>query len=165
MLTSDWPGLVQEGMRVLRPGGMLRLTETDLWGTTNSPAVATLSDVTMLAISLAGHCFDHSGHTYGITPMLERLLSRAGCQQIGTRAHAINFSAGTPTHGAMYQNFRVFYKLVQPFLLKMGREHPQADIPSQEEIDRLYEQVLVEMLSDDFVGLFYLLTAWGTKPR
>src|SRR6266699_2543618 len=34
MRTSDWPALVQECVRILRPGGILRFTETDLWGKT-----------------------------------------------------------------------------------------------------------------------------------
>lgn len=165
MLTSIWPDLVQEGMRLLRPGGILRFTETDHWGITNSPAFARLIDMSYQALSLTGHSFDPSGRSFGITPMLARLLAQVGLQQIGIRAHAINFSSGAQAHEAMYQNFRVFYKLVQPFLLRTRSAFPQTNIPDQEELDRLYEQVLVQMRSDDFAGIFYLLTAWGEKPR
>jgi hypothetical protein len=51
----------------------------------------------------------------------------------------------------------VGFKLIQPFLL-------QAEVATQEELDQLYEQMLVEMRSDDFCGLAYFLTVWGKKP-
>jgi ubiquinone/menaquinone biosynthesis C-methylase UbiE len=164
MRTSDWPALVQEGVRILRPGGILRLTDTDLWGKTNSPAFEQLYGLVARAVFLNGHSFDPSGQTNGITPMLERLLTRAGFKSIGARAHAINFSTGAVAHQAMYQNARVFFKLVQPFLLKTRSAFPEAGIPGQEELDRLYERALLEMMEDDFVAIFYLLTAWGVKP-
>jgi len=142
---------------------VLRFTETDHWGTTNSKSSATLMDLTYRSAWLTGHSFDPSGRTFGITPMLEQLLGQAGFQHIGTSAHAINFSSGTEAHSAMYQNFRVFFKLVQPFVLKTRRDFSLTDMPQQEELDQLYEQMLLEMY-EDFVGLFYLLSAWGEKP-
>ena len=36
-------------------------------------------------------------------------------------------------------------------------------VATQEEIDPLYEQVLLEMQQDDFRGLMLPLTAWGEK--
>jgi hypothetical protein len=39
MPTTAWPVLIQECMRITRPGGIIRLTEFDTYGTTNSPAV------------------------------------------------------------------------------------------------------------------------------
>ena len=165
MLASAWPTLVQECVRLLRPGGILRLTETDSWGKSNSPSFERLMDTTFQATHLTGHGFDPSGHTFGITPMLERLLMGAGLQGIGSKAHAINFSTGAAAHQAMYQNFRVFFKLVEPFVLKARHAFPEAGLPDQEELGRLYEQMLLEMIEDDFVGIFYLLTAWGVKPE
>lgn len=165
MRTSTWPTLIQECVRILRPAGILRLTETDTWGTSNAPAFSTLVDLTYKAAWLTGHSFDASGRTFGTTPMLERFLARAGLQNIRSRAHAINFSAGATAHQAMYQNFRVFFKLIQPFLLKARSAFPDAGFPDQQELDRLYEQMLLEMIGDDFVGLFYLLTVWGIKPE
>jgi len=163
MLTRLWPALIQECIRVLRPGGVLRLTETDSWGKTNKLSFETLMDLAFMAANYTGHCFDPSGHSFGITPMLERLLKTAGLKDIRSRAHAINFSAGAIAGKAMYENFRVFFKLLQPFQLKAREAFPAAGIPDQEELDRLYEKMLVDMLDEDFVGIFYLLTAWGVK--
>ncbi|MBV9707320.1 MAG: hypothetical protein JO125_07920, partial [Chloroflexi bacterium] len=65
--------------------------------------------------------------------------------------------AGTEAHEACYQNAMVFYQLIKPFLIKMGVTTPQ-------EFDQLYQQVLIEMLSEDFCGMWLLLSAWGQKP-
>jgi len=37
-------------------------------------------------------------------------------------------------------------------------------VTTNEEIDALYEQFQIEMLSEDFRGLWYFLSACGQKP-
>jgi SAM-dependent methyltransferase len=164
MKKSAWPRVVGECVRVLRPGGILRLTETDHWGTTNSPAFATLMDLSYQAIWLDEHSFDPGRRTFGITPLLERFLREAGLAQIDQRAYAVNFSSGARAYQAMYQNFLVFFQLIQPFLLRMRNTLEDTGIPPKEELERLYEEMLLEMLKEDFAGIFYLLTVWGRKP-
>jgi ubiquinone/menaquinone biosynthesis C-methylase UbiE len=164
MLTAAWPTLVEECRRILRPGGILRVTETDRWGQSNSSVFERLMDVSYEASLLTGHCFDPGGHTMGITPMLKRLLLRAGFQDVKNAPHVINFSVGEEPHSAMYENFCVFFKLVQPFVLRTRSAFPDAGLPDQKELDSLLEKIQVEMFEDDFVGLFYLLTVWGMKP-
>ena len=165
MTQTAWEPLMAECTRILRPGGRMVLTETDSWGKTNSPAFERLIDLSYQAARLNGLGFDPSGHTFGITPMLERLLKRAGFQNIQLRSHVINFSIGSPAYRAMYENSKVFFKLVQPFLSRTRTAFEGTGIPEQAELDHLFEQMLIEMMQDDFVGLFYLLTAWGTKPE
>ena len=46
---------------------------------------------------------------------------------------------------------------MQPLLLKTG-------VATQDEADRLYEQAMEEMQSEDFCSLAFILTAWGQKP-
>lgn len=93
----------------------------------------------------------------GTTPLLARLLRDAGYQNIQQRAHVMDYSVGTEAHEGIYQNNMVAFKLIQPFLL-------QAGVTTQEEVDQLYEQMLLEMQSPDFCGLAYLLTVWGKRP-
>jgi len=57
----------------------------------------------------------------------------------------------------MYQDFAHTYRLVQPFLIKMG-------VTTQEEVDQVYQQMLAEMRSDSFCAVGFNLTAWGKKP-
>ena len=49
MPQASWPALIKECLRVTRPGGSIRLTETDAWGVTNSLAFETLSWLCYLA--------------------------------------------------------------------------------------------------------------------
>jgi len=164
MLISAWPALIEECRRILRPRGILRLTETDRWGLSNGPAFEQLLDVSYRASLLTGHSFDPSGHTMGITPMLKRFLLRAGFEDITSTPHAINFSVGEMPHNSLYENFRVFFKLNQTFVLRTRSAFPSAGIPDQKELDRLLEQMQVEMLEDDFVGILYMLTVCSVKP-
>ncbi len=89
--------------------------------------------------------------------MLARFLQEAGCQHIQQQPHMIDFSAGTQAHLSSYENFKVVAKLAQPFLARMG-------IATLEELDELFLQMLVDMLSEEFRGKAYFLTAWGRKP-
>lgn len=165
MKKESWPRVLGECARVLRPGGVLRLTEVDHWGTSNAPAFSKLMDLAYQAIWYDGHSFDPSRRTFGVTPLLERFQREAGLEVAGHRAYAVNFSSGQPAYQAMCDNFKSFFQLIQPFLLKVrGAFGEVAAIPPKEELDRLYEQTMLEMLQDDFAGIFYLLTVWGRKP-
>jgi ubiquinone/menaquinone biosynthesis C-methylase UbiE len=158
MPTTAWPGLIQECVRITRPGGIIHLTEFDTYGTTNIPAVEKINEIGLRAFKLAGRSFSPDGRSLGITPMLGRFLREAGCINIQKKAHAFDFSMGTDAHEAMYDNSRVIFKLSQQFLVKMK-------VATQEELDMLYQQALGEMMSDDFCGVWFYLSAWGEKPE
>lgn len=158
MPTEAWPRLLRECLRITRPGGVIRLTEGDVWGITNSPAIEKLCGMFSHALQLAGHSFSPDGRTAGITPMLSRLLRDAGYQHMQKTAHVIDYSTGEHAHGDFYQNFMTAFKLMQPFLIKTG-------VTTQEEVDALYYRALEEMQADDFCGLWYFLTVWGNKPE
>ena len=157
MPTAAWPRLAQECMRITRPRGVIRFTEFDVYGVTNSPACEKFTAWGSRAFKLAGQSFSPDGRGVGLTPMLGRFLRDAGCINIEHEAHVIDFSAGTQEHEAMCQNSMVVFKLMQPFLLKTG-------VATQEEMDLVYEQMLVEMLSEDFCGTWFYLSVWGQQP-
>lgn len=157
MLPTAWPSLVQECMRVVRSGGLIRLTESDDLGTTNSPAFEKLSAMFIRAFQLAGRTFSPEGRNWGITPGLGKFLRDAGCQNIQSRVHMNDYSAGTEAHDSIYRDLVVALKLLQPFLIKLG-------VTTQEEADRLYQQAVAEMLSNDFCAIAYILTVCGEKP-
>lgn len=154
-----WPSLLQECLRITRPNGIIRLTEIEMGvcGITNSIAVERLNALVTWALHLTGHGFSPDGRHMGTTPLLARFLRDAGYQNVQQRAHVMDYSVGTDAHEGFCQNNMVGFKLIQPFLL-------QAEVTTQEEVDLLYEQMLVEMRSHDFCGLAYFLTVWGTKP-
>jgi len=153
-----WPKLIQECFRITRPGGVLRMTELDTSGVTTSPAFNYLDSLLLKATWLVGHGFSSDGRTTCMTPMLPTLLRNAGYQHIQHRAHAIDVSFGTDTYMDFYRNYEVFFRLTLPFLVSVG-------VATQEEVEQTYQQMLIDMQSDDFKGMWYLLTVWGKKPE
>ncbi len=143
-------------MRITQPGGFVRLTESEWWYFTNSPALENLNAMVIRAIKVQGG-FSQTGRFTGILPMLGRLLLDAGCVNIKLVSHAIDFSVGTERYEGFRRDASVVFKLFQPFIIRMG-------VATQEELDRLYDQMILEMLQEDFRGLMLPLTALGEKP-
>ncbi len=158
MSVAGWPRLISECVRIARPGGIIRLTEFDVYGITNSPAYEQITAWGSRAFKITGQSFSADGRNVCLTPMLGPLLRQAGCTNVRHMAHAIDFSAGMQAHQAMYQNTMMVFKLMQPFLLK-------TDMATQAELDRVYQQALVEMHEDSFCGMWSFLTIWGEAPR
>lgn len=153
--THQWSALLQEAARVTQPGGILRFTEAE-WGYTNSPALDMLQARAALALHKAGHSFSPHGRTFGTANTLRLLLQRAGCEDIQHQAHAVDFSAGAEAHDSNSQNMLVVFKMLHPFLVQM-------QVVTEDEFQRLYEQMEEEMQADDFCAYDFLLTVWGRK--
>ncbi len=152
-----WPQLLMECQRILKPGGIIRLTQ-DEKPITNSLAFEEYTTLGARAIYLAGRSFSPNGQLGGVPTMLWRLLRDAGYQNIQYQAHAMNFSLGSDAHKSMYHNWMVAFKLLQPFMVKMG-------VIGQKEVESLYQHVLTEVQQDQFCGLWFFLTAWGETPN
>jgi ubiquinone/menaquinone biosynthesis C-methylase UbiE len=152
-----WPGVLQECVRILKPGGILRITDTDFFALTNSPAAERICEISYQATRMLNYGFSPNGRTFGMTPMLSYLLRKAGCQNIQSRAHVIDFSAGTDAWADFYHNFEVMYTLGKSISVNLG-------LTTQEEMESLHAQWLNEMNREDFCGVWYFLSVWGTKP-
>ena len=160
MPPTAWPNLLQECLRILRPGGVIRLTECEMPITSNA-AVERLNALGTRALQAAGKSFSPDGRHIGIVPMLGRLLREAGCQHIQQLAQVLDISAGPDNeeaHKGYYQDYLLGLQLARPFLLQYGGV-------AEEEYDRLYQQVAGEMLSEDFCAIQFFLTVWGEKPE
>jgi ubiquinone/menaquinone biosynthesis C-methylase UbiE len=86
MYKEAWPKVIHELMRVLRPGGMICLTEVDDWGISSSSALERMKRLFYRAIYIDGRSFEPDGRHFGITPMLRQFLHAAGCQNIHEQA-------------------------------------------------------------------------------
>ena len=155
--TATWPKLMQEFKRITRPGGAIRLTESEWWYFTNSPSLENLNAMIIRALKLQGASFTESGRFTGVLPMLGRFLLDAGCASVNYKSHVIDYSFGTEIHEGFRRDAAAVFKLFQPFIVRMG-------VATQEEVDQLYERMQFEMLKEDFRGLMLPLTAWGQKP-
>jgi hypothetical protein len=88
--------------------------------------------------------------------MLKRLLQNAGCQNVRQQVYVTNYSAGMEEHEEVCQYAARAYRLVQPMLVN-------TNVKEQPDIEQLYQQMLTEMQSPDFLAVALYLTVWGTK--
>ena len=153
---SAWESMLAEFVRVTRPGGVLRLTETDL-PITNSVAMEQLSSWIGKAYATTKRSFSPTGRTLSMTPMLLRLLQYAGCQDVKQMAWTTNFSATTPASTSVTEDLARTYQLLQGFLVSVG-------VAGAEEIEQAYQQMLTDMQSEWFAASAISLTVWGIKP-
>jgi ubiquinone/menaquinone biosynthesis C-methylase UbiE len=157
MRTTEWPSLLNECRRILRPGGTLCLAECESAGVSNSAALEQYNALLVQAMRQTGHCFSPEGNMFGITPLLPRLLEQQGFTNITQRAFALNFSARQKAHEPIYANSRTALKLVQPFLIS-------EKVATQPELDILYERALKDLQSPEFCGQWYFMAISGEKP-
>ena len=152
---AAWPALLHEAWRVLRPGGRIRLSEIEVPSTT-SESFERLNRISALAMHRAGYGFSPDGHNFGVAMMLEPLLTAAGFSGIQSRAHPVALLKGRDAHQAHYENLRIVYPNLLPLMLKTKATH-------EEEFQMLYKQSMLDLQTDDFYGLVFILTVWGVK--
>jgi ubiquinone/menaquinone biosynthesis C-methylase UbiE len=151
--TWDWPKLLQEFQRVARPGGVIRVTESDMGGST-SPAFTHLLELELKAFHQAGHLF--APEREGMISQLPRLFQQHGVQNVQTRTYTLEYRFGSPGWQFALEDTRLMYRTILPFLQKWTR------VPDNYE--DIYQQMLHEVQQPDFVGTLKLLTVWGTSP-
>lgn len=156
MQNEAWGTLLKECYRVLRPGGVICLTEGE-WPLTNSEAFERYGEAFASALSLSGRSFSPQGRQIGITLMLSRLLRTAGYLNVQNQPYTIDFSNGMPDYNAYSQNLTALIQLLIPYLADAG-------MIKREEGESLSQQVMVDLLNEDFCGLILMLVAWGEKP-
>jgi ubiquinone/menaquinone biosynthesis C-methylase UbiE len=160
MWKEAWPQLIQECMRITRPGGFIRFTETDypVANATNSVALSRLNRLAVRACWRTGRsfCEDEDGYQLGVTPMIQSFFKEAGYHTIREQPHALNYSAGADAHKSMSKNLQIAMKLVQPFLIKAGAA-------TSDELDQVYQQMLIDLLREDFHSIWYFMSTYGQK--
>ncbi len=151
----DWPKMLSKLLQVTRPDGVVRVTDTEAIPPSNSPALTRLFDMMVCALFRAGHLFTEENT--GLTSQLARLLNQCGCQQVQTKAYALEYRAGTAEGEAFYEDMKLLFQTVRPFIQKWGC--------AAKDYDAIYQQALEEMRQPDFLATWNILTAWGSKPR
>jgi len=151
--TWDWPKVLSEMLRVACPEGVVRLTDEEIIHQSSSPASMQFCEMLLCALFRSWHLFAQESN--GLTAHLASLLNRRGCKQVQTRAHALQYQAGTPEGQAYIEDGARVLRTLRPFIQKWGC--------MSEDFDAIREQALEETQRPDFCATWHLLTAWGIK--
>jgi len=149
----DWPKLLQEALRVSKPGGIIRFTEVEVGTESTSAALDRLNQLLLQALYSAGHYF--ALESTGLTAHLAGLMHQHGVRHVQTRAYTFQYRGGTPEGQLCAEDTKFAYRTVLPFLKKWTQVH--------DDYEDIYQQALVDMQTPDFVETWKLLTAWGNK--
>jgi SAM-dependent methyltransferase len=155
---EQWPALLAECMRILRPGGILRLTETVNYGTTTSPAYERFFRVLgARALHRAGYGFATSEDSLDMTLALPHLLRKSGCEDVFVKAHALELAPDRVGWADFYETANITSLMLVPLLLK-------TQVADEQECRELHVQMLVELLQEECYGMWHYVTAYGIKP-
>ena len=155
---SAWPQVTQELLRITRPGGFIRLTETEDVSVTTSPAFERMRVIFLQAGRLGALTFSPTGRSTGRPPRLPYFLRKVGCHNIQQHASIIDWSAGTEFHAAVAQDLQSFFRLLQPFMVGVGAS-------TDEELEQLHRDIGLELRAEDFCAFWTFFTVWGQKPQ
>jgi ubiquinone/menaquinone biosynthesis C-methylase UbiE len=155
-LRDKWPALFQECQRVLRPGGIMRLTDLET-GMTNKLHFEKTVQMTTQIMHHLGLNFSPDGLRYGILHMFPYFFRQAGFTILGKMAHSTDFSLGTKAHESSYKDLSMAVQMMEPLVVKL-------QLATLEEWRDLYQKGLAEMYEEDFCGCWMSLTMWGAKP-
>ncbi len=155
---ESWPVFLSECTRILRPGGLLRLTEPAQFAATSSAAVNQLLELLITqALWKTGYGFSPDGRSFGIVHVLPQFLRRLGYQDVRLLTHPIEFSSGTASWADQYHNVEVISSQVKPLFVNLG-------LIENDDFDPLQQRALSDMLRNDFAAVGQMTTVVGTKP-
>ncbi|HEY7420068.1 MAG TPA: class I SAM-dependent methyltransferase, partial [Ktedonobacteraceae bacterium] len=124
--TWEWPKLLTAMQNILRPGGVIRLTEYERI-TSSSPAAVRLFKMAGDAFYKAGYLFAEgkTGDTFsectiGVAGDLERLLRQSEVKNVQTRRSIQKPPAGTPGSESFAEDLRLGFRTIAPFARKWG---------------------------------------------
>jgi ubiquinone/menaquinone biosynthesis C-methylase UbiE len=149
----DWRNLLMEYYRVTRSGGVIRITESDSFEST-SPALMQVVSLFTQAFYRAGHLFfpDKNGSGSKLAMLLHQC---AGVTRVQTQAYALEHRAGTEQGQRFLEDTTATMQVIVPFLQKW--------IVLPDNYEQLCLEALQEIARADFVAIWHMVTAWGTK--
>lgn len=156
MKREQWPLLLAECFRILRPGGTLRVTEQET-GFSTSLIYQRYMDLWGKAWIKVGHGFAHTPSSIGVTVMLKDLMRESGFTGPKHRPISIDLSTAEAIHKPMMENLIEALRLGAPFLLKW-------EVASQEFLDQLYEDMQTLINKPRFEAFWLLQSVWAKKP-
>lgn len=151
--TEEWPLVLRECQRLLRPGGIIYLAEFEV-SQSNSPALQEANRWWCQLMRLLGRSTSPSDHYLG---WHYELASRVAHYEAGANfAQVVNFSYGTPFHAEWKKD--LLYQMRNVFLQCIKHE-----LMSRSEARHLEMALEHEMASPLFSAIQPFFAAWGTK--
>jgi len=157
MTPDTWVTFLLECLRILRPGGILKITELE-FGVTSSPAAEALYETWAKTMKEAGRSFSCDGRHLGASVALVQLLRKTGYIAVEFKPYVWESSYGTPGHQGFQEDLLTLIRHLLPFIRKVKGEE------AFEQTRLMLQQALVEIQSESFSGLVFMLTCWGSKP-
>jgi SAM-dependent methyltransferase len=153
-----WPQVVNDFWRLLRPGGYLRHTESEFFGTSNSRPLETLAGLLTAALKQVGHSLAPEARSNGLVLGIAPLMRQVGFQDVNVLAHLIEYSKGTQPHPIITKDWEIGYRLAFDIMLKTG----VADNITM--LETLHENMLEDFQQEEFRANHDLITTYGHKP-
>lgn len=150
---ESWIRLMKECYRITKPGGYIKITESDALSVANAPNFHKLIRYIYRAMWNAKKCFAETEPA--LTAMLSKFMMEAGYINIEDYACPLNFSVGMPLHHRIVSDFRAAHEMGRPFTVKY------AGISNEEYLD-VYEKTQEEMKK--VRGMWYFTSTEGQKP-
>jgi ubiquinone/menaquinone biosynthesis C-methylase UbiE len=151
--TWDWIKILLEYQRVVRPGGIIRITESAI-AESNSPALTTLCKLVLDTCVHSGRFFEERSD--GVICKIAHLMTVYGVEEVQRRDHTLVFKSGTSEHLRFVEDMTYLFRVSLLFF------HKWTCVPSN--YQDIYQQALKEMQQPDFVATWRFRTAWGVKP-
>lgn len=157
LLVSQWVPLVKECHRLLKPGGIMRMTELSTIATAGCPHTHHLNELLATAFWRAKKTF--SEKEYAVTPMLGYFLEQAEFQVIQKKSDIIDVSASSAIYPFWIQGLYPTLQLIKPFIRTYN------PTLTEEELDDLCEASYQEQCAPDFRSHWYFTSVIGEKAQ
>ncbi len=153
---TQWPGVIAECIRVLKPEGWLVMAELELCQI-SSPAMMAIQSVMTQARAKYGNSMHIRGEMTGMAPRLYGMLLQAQMDNVAYDLHTVDlgFMGG---HTA-----RLFLTEIIRYAWRMRPMVVEQQMMSSEGFDELIKQASSELLAPDLCGWGVLITAYGKR--
>ena len=151
----DWPNILQEYQRIAKIGGIVRITEPNIFSESNSEAFNQLADLVLDAFWHAGHLFTPGRD--GVINVLPDVLHQQGLTNVQSRLITVEYTAKRPSFSSFVESNRLVFRTIRPFLQKWTK------LPDNYE--QLTQQAVADMADPGFEASFQLRTVWGTNTQ
>jgi ubiquinone/menaquinone biosynthesis C-methylase UbiE len=157
---EQWSTLLAECLRLLRPGGIIRVTEFER-PLSNSAFFERYTSLLIGTFYRDHRTFSSDGLHFGLFPMLKRLLKQAGFMHIRHIPYMIDVSADVPdAHQAFFADALAIVQIGMPYLQRMARTQAERD-----ELESLSDRLQDLAKEEDFYAYWPYMTFLGRKPK